>query len=81
VNNNYVRRKLLVFMALFLNKDWKRIIGGVGQPAPPSVDADAPDLHIPTMSLVTYVLLSGLLYGNSENSRPRSSRTWPCTVC
>ena len=53
----------------FLTKEWKRVVTEQG-PAPPSVDLNAPDLYIPTMSMVTYVLLSGVLYGTSGEFSP-----------
>jgi hypothetical protein len=36
----------------------------------PIVDDNAPDLYLPTMSLVTYVLLCALLYGASGKFSP-----------
>jgi hypothetical protein len=70
VNNTYVQKKFICLMAPFLTKDWKRVVGNDGLPAPPAVDTNAPDLYIPTMALITYVLLSGVLYGNSGEFTP-----------
>lgn len=39
--------------------------------APPSGDINAPDLYLPLMSFITFVLITGLLKGTKEKWVPR----------
>lgn len=63
VSNSYVLKKLTMVLMPFVNKDWNRKtmaeVSGDGstQYAPPVYDVNAPDLYIPLMSFVTYILL------------------------
>jgi len=57
VNNAFVLRRLGALVFPFGQKNWAQ---GSGVPAE---DANAPDLYIPTMALVTYVLATGLVKG------------------
>lgn len=36
---------------------------------PPTHDLNAPDLYIPSMAFVTYILLSGYVYGLQDTVR------------
>lgn len=77
VTNAYVRRKLLILLLPCVNRTWARR-RAVEQPhghfdrnvsedasayLPPRDDVNAPDLYIPAMSFVTYVLLVGFVFG------------------
>jgi protein transport protein YIF1 len=74
VNNNYVKNKLKVLLCPLLHKKWKRD----GQPdaqqqityRPPSDDVNAPDLYLPLMAIITYILLMGVLLGVYHNFTP-----------
>jgi len=75
VNNSYVKRKMGRVLFPFLNKDWGRIthdpsdISG-HKYALPNSDDNALDLYIPSMSLITYVLLCALCYGSAGQFDP-----------
>lgn len=54
-----------------MHRSWARkTIRGEGGDAflPPNEDINAPDLYIPTMALITYVLVVGALMGFSDNN-------------
>eukprot|EP01111_Echinosteliopsis_oligospora_P009110 TRINITY_DN2610_c0_g1_i2.p1 TRINITY_DN2610_c0_g1~~TRINITY_DN2610_c0_g1_i2.p1 ORF type:complete len:318 (+),score=84.14 TRINITY_DN2610_c0_g1_i2:102-1055(+) len=66
VTNSYVLKKLALVTFPFLHKNWQR------QPstnndgsnlAPPREDINAPDLYIPIMAFVTYILVVGFFKG------------------
>ncbi|KAL1460787.1 hypothetical protein WDU94_012736 [Cyamophila willieti] len=69
VDTRYVMRKLKLLMFPFLHKDW-----GVqyeqDQPVQPRYEINAPDLYIPTMAYVTYILLAGLVLGIQNRFSP-----------
>mmetsp|Transcript_10411 Transcript_10411/g.15318 ORF Transcript_10411/g.15318 Transcript_10411/m.15318 type:complete len:373 (-) Transcript_10411:1140-2258(-) len=79
VDNRYVKSKLQRIFFPFLCKSWQRVkfdspTQGPGIPdvayALPHSDENAPDLYIPAMSLITYVLLCALVYGNAGQFNP-----------
>lgn len=77
VNNGYVKRKMQRVLCAFFYKDWCRISEedpvGTGQSMTyrlPHSDDNAFDLYIPSMSLITYVLLCALLYGSTGQFNP-----------
>jgi len=85
VDNRYVKRKLQRIFCPFLCKSWTRQIvdAPIQQQqqsnktnltttpyALPHSDENAPDLYIPFMSFVTYVLLCALAYGNAGQFSP-----------
>lgn len=67
VNDDYVRNKLKVVLFPFLHRGhWTRItepVGGRISWKPPIYDINAPDLYIPLMSFLTYVVLAGVVLG------------------
>jgi len=73
VNNRFVIRKILLLLFPLANKTWTRRrgidsgeAGNAGDSSgylPPTLDINAPDLYIPVMSFVTYILLIGYLKG------------------
>lgn len=69
VNNSYVLHKLKILLFPFIHKSWSRRIvpaaDGREMYLPPSQDVNAPDLYIPTMAFVTYILLIALILGTS----------------
>jgi hypothetical protein len=85
VNNAYVLRKLLALLFPFSKRRWARLsaaeaagtgrhagdAGGAGAaPAPPAHDENAPDLYIPTMAFITFVLVAGLVKGVGDAFHP-----------
>ncbi|ETW10331.1 hypothetical protein H310_00657 [Aphanomyces invadans] len=75
VNNTYVVHRLKMLLCPFLHKDWRRIVQSEGNGtdvayAPPSMDKNAPDLYIPLMSFVTYILIVGYIKGASGRFNP-----------
>eukprot|EP01102_Stenamoeba_stenopodia_P001042 TRINITY_DN1092_c0_g4_i1.p1 TRINITY_DN1092_c0_g4~~TRINITY_DN1092_c0_g4_i1.p1 ORF type:complete len:353 (+),score=68.17 TRINITY_DN1092_c0_g4_i1:72-1061(+) len=74
VNTWYVANKLKLLLFPLRHDTWKRKIikeenGAEVYPAPRE-DVNAPDLYIPTMAFVTYVLLCGLVLGLSKKFSP-----------
>mmetsp|Transcript_33336 Transcript_33336/g.56497 ORF Transcript_33336/g.56497 Transcript_33336/m.56497 type:complete len:344 (-) Transcript_33336:73-1104(-) len=76
VDNKYVKRKMLrvLFPFAFRNSWARQEVGadadGKISYALPQHDDNAPDLYIPTMSLLTYVLLCALCYGTAGKFDP-----------
>ncbi|KAF8249908.1 hypothetical protein K440DRAFT_620347, partial [Wilcoxina mikolae CBS 423.85] len=80
VTNVYVIRKLHVLLNPWRHIPWSRQSTGrasAQRPGetetiylPPREDLNAPDMYIPLMSFVTYILLSALLYGLSGKFHP-----------
>jgi len=80
VDNHYVLHKLVIILAPYLNKTWlRRRNTDVFEAAnsstseeylPPCEDINAPDLYIPTMLLVTYILLGSLVRGTRGEFTP-----------
>lgn len=70
VDHSYVLKKLGLILFPFRHSDWSRI-GSVdlGYKTPKD-DLNAPDLYIPVMSFVTFVLLSGISFGISHKFTP-----------
>lgn len=74
VNNAYVLQKLQILMLPYRHKDWERrtvaAAGGTYAPRPPSEDPNAPDLYLPLMSYVTYILVAGFVSGADGRFTP-----------
>lgn len=75
VDNSYVKRKMTKVLFPFLYKQWARQEiepnpDGTMTYALPQYDENAPDLYIPSMGLLTYVLLCALCYGNAGKFDP-----------
>ena len=78
VQNKMVFNKLGRLLFPFRVKAWKRVTSGYQDGAkntdfgflPPSKDINCPDLYIPTMGLFTFVLIIGLLKGQSMRFTP-----------
>lgn len=68
VSNFYVINKLFIVLFPWRHKPWsrKQVAGANGQDLhylPPRDDINSPDMYIPVMALVTYILLSTLVAG------------------
>ncbi|KAA8904887.1 YIF1-domain-containing protein [Sphaerosporella brunnea] len=80
VTNVYVARKLMIILNPWRHVSWSRqsaVRASAQHPGeaetiylPPREDVNAPDMYIPLMSFVTYILLSALLYGLSGTFYP-----------
>ncbi|VDN52013.1 unnamed protein product [Dracunculus medinensis] len=63
VDNAYVGKKLAILTFPFFHKQWNVMHDDGGQPVPARFDVNAPDLYIPLMAFITYVLISGFVLG------------------
>jgi protein transport protein YIF1 len=71
VSNSYVLKKLSLILAPFLSQgDWIQELGSDGLPGSARFNKHAPDLYIPLMSLITFILLSGLKSGYQGKFAP-----------
>ena len=73
VNNSYVLKKFQILLLPYRHTDWMRksAPGGHGAiPQPPSTDPNAPDLYLPLMGLVTYILVAGFVSGADGRFTP-----------
>ncbi|CAE7554207.1 yif1b-b, partial [Symbiodinium sp. KB8] len=80
VDSKYVARKLAILAMPWTRKDWRRgwdTVPVEGHPGatearerPPVADANAPDLYIPAMAFVTFVLAIGLVKGVAMKFTP-----------
>merc|ERR1711937_893763 len=77
VNNLYVKRKICRVLLSFFHTDWKRTELDSSEKGISSQRFDSPmydensfDLYIPTMSLITYVLLCAICYGSTGDFDP-----------
>ncbi|XP_023290929.2 protein YIF1B-B isoform X1 [Lucilia cuprina] len=69
VDNNYVINKLRLLFFPFTHKDWS-LKYDQEQPVQPRYDINAPDLYIPTMAFITYVVVAGLMLGLQNRFTP-----------
>lgn len=74
VSNEYVLKKLNLLLFPFKNPSWNRLqVATQTQPvlfAPPRDDINAPDMYIPTMAFVTFILLIGFAMGQKNAFTP-----------
>lgn len=76
VDNRYVKQKMSKVLFPFWNKTWQRTLDyGTTTEANsafslPTSDVNAPDLYLPSMSLITYCLLCALCYGTAGQFNP-----------
>ncbi|KAJ7621130.1 YIF1-domain-containing protein [Roridomyces roridus] len=87
VSNSYVIRKLNIILFPWLHKHWgrnsRRTDAGQTEWQTPREDVNSPDLYIPLMALVTYVLLCAWHSGIQERFHPQvlgESATWALMV-
>ncbi|XP_030371445.1 protein YIF1B-A isoform X2 [Scaptodrosophila lebanonensis] len=69
VDNAYVGRKLRLLFFPFIHKDWS-LKYDQEHPVQPRYDINAPDLYLPTMGYITYVIVAGLLLGMQKRFSP-----------
>ncbi|KAJ3162653.1 hypothetical protein HDU86_003626 [Geranomyces michiganensis] len=79
VSNSYVLNKIRLLLFPFRHQSWTRIVrrseqsGQMEGYKPPREDLNAPDLYIPVMSFVTYILLVGIRLGLDDAAAAKSS--------
>ncbi|KAL0269526.1 UNVERIFIED_CONTAM: hypothetical protein PYX00_007229 [Menopon gallinae] len=69
VDTAYVYKKLGLIFFPFAHKDWS-IKYASNEPVQPRYEVNAPDLYIPTMAYLTYVLVAGLALGTQNRFTP-----------
>ncbi|KAH6570387.1 hypothetical protein BASA60_007721 [Batrachochytrium salamandrivorans] len=83
VSNSYVLNKVRLLLFPFRHTSWSRLVhrsehnGQAEGYAPPREDLNAPDLYLPVMSYVTYVLLVGLTIGMASEGAVVSKKFTP----
>ncbi|KAH9855550.1 YIF1-domain-containing protein [Lenzites betulinus] len=74
VSNSYVIKKLRLLLFPWKHKPWSRHVvrleNGQSEWSPPREDINSPDLYIPLMALVTYILLAALHSGLHSRFHP-----------
>ncbi len=69
VDNSYVLKKLRLIFFPFAQKDWS-LKFNQDQPVQPRYDINAPDLYIPVMGYITYIVLAGFMLGMQKRFTP-----------
>ncbi|XP_073676157.1 protein YIF1A [Garra rufa] len=69
VDTKYVMKKLLLLMFPYTHQDWE-VRYHRDTPLTPRLDVNAPDLYIPTMAFITYILLAGMALGIQKRFSP-----------
>nr|CAG4649569.1 EOG090X0ATU [Scapholeberis mucronata]SVE93797.1 EOG090X0ATU [Scapholeberis mucronata] len=69
VDTAYVAKKLALLLFPFTQKDWS-VKYNPEEPVQPRYELNAPDLYIPAMAFVTYVLVGGVSLGLQERFSP-----------
>lgn len=70
VDTSYVRRKLSILFFPYLHADWSIKYSQSEEPVQPRYEVNAPDLYIPSMAFLTYILIAGLILGTSDKFTP-----------
>ncbi|XP_071834508.1 protein YIF1B-A-like isoform X1 [Apostichopus japonicus] len=69
VDTAYVGKKLAILLFPFGHTEWS-IKYNQDEPVAPRFEVNAPDLYIPVMAFVTYVLLAGVCLGKQDRFTP-----------
>ncbi|KAK3599152.1 hypothetical protein CHS0354_040986 [Potamilus streckersoni] len=69
VDTSYVGKKLMLLLFPFSHSDWS-IKYNQDEPVAPRFEVNAPDLYIPVMAFVTYILVAGVVLGTQERFTP-----------
>ncbi|XP_064149656.1 protein YIF1B isoform X3 [Loxodonta africana] len=69
VDTVYVGKKLGLLVFPYLHQDWE-VQYQQDTPVAPRFDINAPDLYIPAMAFITYVLVAGLALGTQDRFSP-----------
>ncbi|XP_015914047.1 protein YIF1B-A [Parasteatoda tepidariorum] len=70
VDTKYVMKKLGLLFFPFTHKEWAVHFNNQNEPVAPRYDVNAPDLYIPTMAFVTYILTAGYILGSQNRFSP-----------
>lgn len=70
VDTSYVTKKLGLLFFPFTHMDWAVHFNNQNEPVAPRYDVNAPDLYIPTMAFVTYILTAGYILGSQNRFSP-----------
>ncbi|XP_005399918.1 PREDICTED: protein YIF1B isoform X5 [Chinchilla lanigera] len=68
VDTVYVGKKLGLLVFPYLHQDWE-VQYQQDTPVAPRFDVNAPDLYIPAMAFITYILVAGLALGTQDSAR------------
>ena len=84
VDTNYVLEKLSILAVPYRHKEWGRtmmLTVDEGPPVmqPPKMDVNAPDLYVPLMAFLTYILLVGFVAGASGRFTPEMLGSTPAS--
>lgn len=71
VDTSYVGKKIGLLLMPFTHNEWS-LHYQQDSPVPPRFDINAPDLYIPVMAVVTYILMSGIALGMNARFTPES---------
>ncbi|KAH9515466.1 Protein YIF1B-B [Bulinus truncatus] len=74
VDTAYVGKKLGLLLFPFTHSDWS-IHYNQDEPVPPRYEINAPDLYIPVMAFVTYILVAGMVLGTQGRFTPEQLGT------
>uniref|UniRef100_A0A287D3N1 Protein YIF1 n=1 Tax=Ictidomys tridecemlineatus TaxID=43179 RepID=A0A287D3N1_ICTTR len=66
VDTVYVGKKLGLLVFPYLHQDWE-VQYQQDTPVAPRFDVNAPDLYIPAMAFITYILVAGLALGTQDS--------------
>ncbi|XP_008255467.1 protein YIF1B isoform X2 [Oryctolagus cuniculus] len=69
VDTLYVGKKLGLLVFPYLHQDWE-VQYQQDTPVAPRFDVNAPDLYIPAMAFITYILVAGLALGTQDRFSP-----------
>ncbi|XP_030075411.1 protein YIF1A [Microcaecilia unicolor] len=69
VDTTYVMKKLALLMFPYMHQNWE-VRYSRDVPLTPRYDINAPDLYIPTMAFITYILLAGMALGIQKRFSP-----------
>jgi len=69
VDTSYVAKKLGILLFPFARSDWT-IKYNAEEPVQPKYDVNAPDLYIPSMAYMTYILIVGYILGLRDAFSP-----------
>ncbi|XP_072285810.1 protein YIF1B isoform X2 [Pyxicephalus adspersus] len=69
VDTVYVGKKIGLLFFPYMHRDWE-VRYQQDIPVAPRFDVNAPDLYIPVMAFITYILVAGLALGTQNNFSP-----------
>jgi len=71
VDNSYVGKKLALLLFPYAQSDWS-VPYDQAEPVAPRDAVNAPDLYIPFMGFITYILVAGSLFGTYNRFTPEA---------